>query len=358
MYSPLAAPKATRKVLDEFGLSTKKSLGQNFLVNDDVIRKIIELSDLESSGSHHVLEVGPGIGTLTLALLPRAAHVTSVERDESLLPVLEKTTNKWADKFTLIHKDALNLEPADFTCKSSHTPKNETCDGASANNPLSATPPTIFIANLPYAVAATLILGYFQKFESIKSATVMVQREVADRICATPGNKNYGAYTVKLGMHARPVKKFIVGPNNFFPPPHIDSAVVRLDRTTPKNAQGRPLSPAEVQATCKMADAAFFSRRKTILNSVKAYLANTREPENQNARKPEHKNTNSREPETKTKTTNTRTLKNTDTNKTTITQAENLQQMFSQANIDPKRRGETLTQLEFIQLSNIFNQLF
>ena len=367
MYSPLATPSATRAVLEEFGLTTKKSLGQNFLVNDSVIQKIVELSALgeaseqgevgESgapvgdtttapligthSGAHkeHVLEVGPGIGTLTLALLPRAAHVTSVERDARLLPVLAKTTQPWANKFTLIHKDALDLCAEDFNDAADFSGVAASCTVANPSTAL----PTTFIANLPYAVAATLILGYFQKFHSIESATVMVQREVADRICAAHGNKNYGAYTVKLGMFAKAVGQFRVGPNNFFPPPHVESAVVRLNRATPKDAAGNFLTLQDVQAVCTLADAAFFSRRKTIYNSMKSYFASNHAMPSAifasagagisqcGARAKCVGGAGPCTPE--------------------------IQEMLAAANIDPRRRGETLSPAEFIALAKVCRTL-
>ena len=133
--------------------------------------------------------------------------------------------------------------------------------------------PNKFVANLPYAVAATLVLDFFQKFSQLESATVMVQKEVADRMCAEPGSKNYGAYTVKLRLYAEPAGRFLVSPNNFFPPPHVDSSVLRLDCRPVYDADGEPLDGALLKATCAMADAAFASRRKTISNSFKTYFA-------------------------------------------------------------------------------------
>ena len=388
MYSPLATPSATRAVLEEFGLTTKKSLGQNFLVNDSVIQKIVELSALgeaseqgevgESgapvgdtttapligthSGAHkeHVLEVGPGIGTLTLALLPRAAHVTSVERDARLLPVLAKTTQPWANKFTLIHKDALDLCAEDFNDAADFSGVAASCTVANPSTAL----PTTFIANLPYAVAATLILGYFQKFHSIESATVMVQREVADRICAAHGNKNYGAYTVKLGMFAKAVGQFRVGPNNFFPPPHVESAVVRLNRATPKDAAGNFLTLQDVQAVCTLADAAFFSRRKTIYNSMKSYFASSPAAHSAifaSASNPAASSAIfagatphvSQDGARKGSSLSGASANNvaSATNANCCLTPANIQEMLAAANIDPRRRGETLSPAEFIALA-------
>ena len=299
MLSPLATPAATRDVLEEHGLSTKHALGQNFLVNDAILQKIVELAQLDAFDD--VLEVGPGIGTLTIALLKCAGRVVSVERDADLPAVLEDTLEPWTDRFALISKDALDLTEKDVVealagCARSaeregYTPCSDSPRCAAelraehaphARLGLEAhdvdggprTFPNKFVANLPYAVAATLVLDFFQKFSQLESATVMVQKEVADRMCAEPGSKNYGAYTVKLRLYAEPAGRFLVSPNNFFPPPHVDSSVLRLNRRPVFDvADGAPLDDALLKATCVMADAAFASRRKTISNSFKTYFA-------------------------------------------------------------------------------------
>lgn len=244
--SALATPSATREVLDRFGLAPKKAFGQNFLVNDTVIARILELAQV--SADDVILEVGPGIGTLTVALLAHARRVISVERDESLVEVLHYTLAQMEQRFMLIRKDALSLTEAD----------------------LAGNAPTKFVANLPYAVAATLVLDYFERFACLGSATVMVQREVAERMEACVGTKEYGAYTVKLALRAQATGSFSVSRNDFLPPPHVDSTVIRLDR------RGDVPSWADetvVQAASMMADAAFASRRKKIANSCKMHFA-------------------------------------------------------------------------------------
>lgn len=273
--SPLSTPSATREVLERHGLFTKYALGQNFLVNDDVIRKILELADVRPTD--RVLEVGPGIGTLTAALLPRVSQVVAIEKDPDLPPVLDDTLAQWLDRFTLIQADALDIGLGD----------------------LSAPLPTKLVSNLPYAVAATVVLDYLQRFDFLESATVMVQKEVADRMMARPGTKEYGAYTVKLAMFAQPADRFPVAPGNFFPPPHVESAVLRLDRIDP---------PEYADEICEMADAAFATRRKTIANSCKSHFANN------------------------------------------PSMLADLPGIFEQAGIDPRRRGETLSRDEFIEL--------
>ncbi len=285
----------TREVLDAHGLSTKKSLGQNFLINDDVLRKIVELSQVNADDV--VLEVGPGIGTLTIALLKNAGRVVSVERDPDLPAALADTLAAWPDTFSLISKDALDLTAEDLA-------------GA-----LPGALPNKLIANLPYAVAATVVLGFFESFGHLESATVMVQKEVADRMAATVGSKNYGAYTVKLSFYARPAGRFAVGPGNFFPPPHVDSAVLRLDRTPALDEDGAALSPELLRASCLMADAAFASRRKTLANSCKTFFSGRGGD---------------------------------------AYIARHLSELFERAGIDPKRRGETLEQVEFVRLGKAY----
>ena len=242
-YSRLANIRETRAVLERFGLATKHRLGQNFLVNDEVIGRIVELADLGCDDV--VLEVGPGIGTLTVAMLARVRAVCSIEADRELESVLAETCADHSEKFFLTMGDALRVGP-----------QNLQADGT-------LPPPNKFVSNLPYQVAATLILRNFEEFPSLESATVMVQAEVADRICALPGSKIYGAYTAKLALWARPAGRFEVGPGNFMPPPHVDSAVVRLDRGGVSLPEG--LSRAEVATAI---DAAFAQRRKTIRNSM------------------------------------------------------------------------------------------
>ena len=245
-YSRLANPRETRAVLEDFGLATKHRLGQNFLVNDEVIGRIVNLAELD--GNDVVLEVGPGIGTLTVAMLSACRAVCSIEADRELEQVLAQTCATDGEKFALVMGDALRVTPSQVDDALAGLTKGQS-----------------------YQVAATLILKFFQDFGSLKRACVMVQAEVADRICAAPGNKTYGAYTAKLALLARPTGRFEVGPGNFMPPPHVDSAVVRLDRTPMADpVSGEPLSAERAARVAEVIDAAFAQRRKTIRNSMGA----------------------------------------------------------------------------------------
>ncbi|WP_077597526.1 16S rRNA (adenine(1518)-N(6)/adenine(1519)-N(6))-dimethyltransferase RsmA [Olsenella urininfantis] len=257
-HSWLASVRETKAVLSEFGLCTKHRLGQNFLVSDEVIGKILSLAELGDEDV--VLEVGPGIGTLTVALLGQAAAVVSVEADRSLEPVLAETCARDSDRFALVLGDALRQDEGRL---------REAL--ASLDVEGLAELPSHFVANLPYQVAATLILKFLQELPSLARAVVMVQAEVADRIAARPGSKAYGAYTAKLALFGRVTGRFEVGPGNFMPPPHVDSAVVRIDRSRALGpVSGEPLTDEQCVWAMQVIDAAFAQRRKTIRNSMSA----------------------------------------------------------------------------------------
>jgi 16S rRNA (adenine1518-N6/adenine1519-N6)-dimethyltransferase len=251
IHSPLASPRATIDRLAKEGISTRRSLGQHFLIDDGVVGRILRLAAPEVDDL--ILEVGPGIGTLTEALLRVGTSVTAIEKDERLLPVLEDITSRYSGRFNLICADALDLRESPAFAAT-----------------LCATK---LVANLPYAVAATVVLDCFQNLPSIQSATVMVQREVAERMTAGPGSKDYGAYTVKLQFLAQPCGSFAVSRTSFLPPPRVDSTVVRLDRLS-----CQPTAD-ELRIGFMLVEAAFAERRKTIRNSMRSHFgANGRDP--------------------------------------------------------------------------------
>ena len=250
MYSYLASPKATIEVLQQFGLYTKKKLGQHFLVDDNVIAHILALADIQPTD--RVIEVGPGIGTLTTALVESGADITAVEFDADLPAVLEYTISEYhgekvAAHFALVRGDAAHLSAEELSA------------------PFGA--PTMLVSNLPYQVAATIVLRYFEIFESMTSVTVMVQTEVAERMAAKPGNKNYGAYTAKLNLLARATESFAVSRQSFMPPPRVESTVIRLDRQTLVS------SLDEYARIARVIDASFAQRRKTLRNNLKSSLS-------------------------------------------------------------------------------------
>ena len=242
MNSPLATPKATIETLQAFGLYTKKRLGQHFLIDDNVIGRILDAANL--CAADKVLEIGPGIGVLTVALLREAGEVLALEYDSALLKVLEHTTEK-NPKLAVLNEDALNIPKLHLPLK-----------------------PTKLIANLPYQVAATNVLDCFEYLPSINQATVMVQREVAERMAAQPGTKAYGAYSAKLQLLAEPVGSFAVSRNSFLPPPRVDSSVITLIRYSDDNALVSDLD--HYRRVAKLIDASFAQRRKTLYNNLRS----------------------------------------------------------------------------------------
>ena len=260
----LANQRATKETLERFGLATKYRLGQNFLVQDHIIQKIVQLAEVQPTDV--VVEVGPGLGTLTVALLDNARAVCSLEADSELEQVLAVTCKEpHPDSFALVMGDALAITPQKLVDAYSALPA--VAQSAATSAPM----PTKFVSNLPYQVAATLILKFFQELPSLERAVVMVQAEVADRIAAKPSTKAYGAYTAKLSLFAQVTGRFEVGPGNFTPPPRVNSAVVRLDRTIARNpVTSKLLSEEELLHTMRVIDAAFAQRRKTIRNSMSA----------------------------------------------------------------------------------------
>lgn len=260
----LANQRATKDTLERFGLATKYRLGQNFLVQDHIIEKIVQLAEVQPTDV--IVEVGPGLGTLTVALLDNALAVCSLEADPELEQVLDVTCKEpHSDSFVLVMGDALVITPQKLAEAYGVLPA--VVQSATPVTPM----PTKFVSNLPYQVAATLILKFFQELPSLERAVVMVQAEVADRIAAKPSTKAYGAYTAKLSLFAQVTGRFEVGPGNFMPPPRVNSAVVRLDRTEARNPlTSEFLSEEELLHTMNVIDAAFAQRRKTIRNSMSA----------------------------------------------------------------------------------------
>ena len=281
--SPYATPSATREVLERHGLYTKYALGQNFLVNDDIVRKIIELADVQPTD--HVLEVGPGIGTLTSALLQKAGHVTSIEMDHDLPTVLQDTLAPWLGCFTLLEMDALDLREEHLqramgvACddgsaskgtvpkddwEDSHLSQNDCLQSSMGAVPSDSFPlPNKLVSNLPYAVAATIVLDYLQRFPFLQSATVMVQKEVADRMQAEAGTKDYGSLSLAVQYYSHPHVEVEVPPRSFMPRPKVSSSVISLDiyETPPVKVEDEELFRNIVRA-------AFSQRRKTLVNAL------------------------------------------------------------------------------------------
>ena len=240
----LCSEKDIRALLGRHGFRFSKSMGQNFLIEGWVPRDIAEASGADESCG--VVEIGPGIGPLTVQLARRAGRVAAIELDRSLYPILAETLAPY-DNVEVVPGDALKLDLAALA--------GEKLDGL--------TP--IACANLPYNITTPVITALIQA-GCFASVTVMIQREVAARICAAPGKADYGAFSVFCQYHARCERLFDVGPENFLPAPKVTSSVIRL--------LPRP-KPAEVEDEAyffRVVRAAFAQRRKTLLNALSSSL--------------------------------------------------------------------------------------
>jgi 16S rRNA (adenine1518-N6/adenine1519-N6)-dimethyltransferase len=234
---PLLGAARLRALLDEHGVRPTKSLGQNFVIDPNTIRKTLAVADL--GPDERVLEIGPGAGSLTLGLASAADHVVAVERDARLIPVLRSALGHTVN-VDVVQADALALDLGSFKASS-------------------------LVANLPYNVAASVVLKALEEADSIRSLTVMVQREVGERLAAAPGTKAYGATSVLVSFFASARVAATVSRNAFWPAPNVDSVIVRLDRSP-------TLPTVDRDAFFEVVKGAFSQRRKTIRNSLGAAL--------------------------------------------------------------------------------------
>lgn len=269
-----------RNLARELDFRPRKSLGQNFVHDANTLRRIVTASGVNKSD--HVLEVGPGLGSLTLALLDRGAAVTAVEIDPVLAERLPKTvaehSNSEINRLTVINNDILALRPADLP----H-------------------PPTAVVANLPYNIAVPALLHLLAQFESIRTLMVMVQAEVAERLAAEPGGKEYGVPSVKARFFGNVRRYGSVSPTVFWPIPRVYSGLVRIDRY--QTAQW-PTDAEFRRQVFELIDVAFAQRRKTARNAFLEWAGSG----NASA------------------------------------------ELLLAASIDPARRGETLTAADFVRL--------
>ena len=239
----LGNPKYTIEVLQKYHFVFQKRFGQNFLIDEHVLEKIIDSSGITKDD--FILEIGPGIGTMTQYLAEAAREVAAVEIDSSLIPILKDTLKEW-DNVTVINNDILKTDIKKIA--------NEKNGGK----------PVKVVANLPYYITTPIIMGLFENHVPLQSITVMVQKEVADRMQTGPGNKDYGALSLAVQYYADPYIVANVPPNCFMPRPKVGSAVIRLTR------HAEP--PVEVEDEKLMFDiirASFNQRRKTLANGLK-----------------------------------------------------------------------------------------
>ncbi|MCR1935410.1 16S rRNA (adenine(1518)-N(6)/adenine(1519)-N(6))-dimethyltransferase RsmA [Clostridium tepidum] len=267
----------TKEIVNKYEFKFNKNLGQNFLVDSSVLEDIIEGAQINKEDT--IIEIGPGVGTLTKELLERAKEVYSIELDGDLIPILQEELKEY-DNFTLIHKDALKIN---------------------FNALMENKEPIKLVANLPYYVTTPIISRLLTEKFDFKSLTIMIQKEVAERINAKPNCKEYGSLTVLVQYYCdtKIIRK--VSPNCFIPRPKVDSIVIKLDKLSEPRVRVK-----SEKLFFNVVRSSFNMRRKTLWNA----------------------------------------LKNLKIDK------ENMESAFERAGIDPKRRGETLSIEEFGKLSD------
>ncbi|MDA9461114.1 Dimethyladenosine transferase [Enterococcus mundtii 3F] len=289
-YRDIATPTRTKEILLKHGFSFKKSLGQNFLTEPNILRKIIETGQIDQQTN--VIEVGPGIGALTEQIARHAKQVVAFEIDDRLIPVLADTLSPYPN-VTVIHQDILKTDLAEAV----NTQFNEQL-------------PLKVVANLPYYITTPIMMHFLESDVVVDEMIVMMQKEVADRISAKPGTKAYGSLSIAVQYYMEASLAFIVPKTVFVPQPNVDSAILKLTRrATPA------VSVTDEKAFFRLTKAAFQQRRKTLWNNLQHVYGKDEET------------------------------------KSWLTES------LTEAGIDPKRRGETLSLEEFAALSNAMEHL-
>ena len=276
----IASPQVTQHILNRFKLRADKKLGQNFLIDENVVRQIVAAAELSEADT--VLEVGPGIGTLTQGLTESKARVVAVELDTRLLPVLATTLNGY-DNVRVVHGDILKVNIMEEV----GAPSFKVC------------------ANLPYYITTPIIFALLEKRLPMERLVAMVQKEVAERMAAQPGGKEYGALSVAIQYYTEPKIAFIVPPTSFIPAPAVDSAVIVC-----KRREKPPVEVCDEGLFFRVVKAAFSLRRKMLSNSLKNMGI----------------------------------------------KSEQVAKWLELAGVDGKRRAETLSLEDFAKLTNSFNE--
>ncbi len=243
----LANPSETKRIIEHFGFSFKKKFGQNFLVDENIVRKIVNVAGVKREDG--VMEIGPGIGTMTQILCEEAKRVLAVEIDEKLIDVLNFTLEDY-DNVNVINKDILKCNLSEFSI--------EYNNGEAFR----------LVANLPYYITTPIIMGLLEANSAaggglLKSITVMIQKEVAERLSAKPGTKEYGALTLAIQYYTKPRILMSVPASCFMPRPNVDSAVIGLEIY-----KEPPLKAKDEKKLFSLIKSAFAQRRKTFINSV------------------------------------------------------------------------------------------
>ncbi|RHW31796.1 16S rRNA (adenine(1518)-N(6)/adenine(1519)-N(6))-dimethyltransferase RsmA [Neobacillus notoginsengisoli] len=285
MNKEIATPIRTKAILDKYGFSFKKSLGQNFLIDTNILRKIVEAAGI--TGETGTIEIGPGIGALTEQLAKVSRKTVAFEIDQRLLPILADTLSPYQN-VKVIHHDFLKANvPA--VIEEEFGPDTD----------------LVVAANLPYYITTPIIMKILEERLPVRAIVVMLQKEVADRISAKPGSKDYGSLSIAIQYYTRAETVMIVPKTVFVPQPNVDSAVIRLSvRKEPA------VSVMDEQFFFEVTRASFAQRRKTILNNLTSQLAGGKEKK------------------------------------------DKILAALRTAEIEPSRRGETLSLEEFARLSN------
>lgn len=252
MYKDIATPVRTKAILEKHGFSFKKSLGQNFLIDTNILRNIVDHAQLsESSGA---IEVGPGIGALTEQLAKRAKKVVAYEIDQRLLPILSETLEPYPNA-KVIHSDVLKANVKEMI-----------------EQEFAGIDDIMLVANLPYYVTTPIIMKILEENLPLRGIVVMLQKEVADRISAKPSTKEYGSLSIAIQYYTVPEVVMIVPKTVFVPQPNVDSAVIRL------TIRQKPLVEVKSEEFFfRVTRASFAQRRKTILNNLTSQLDNGKE---------------------------------------------------------------------------------
>ncbi|HSO57298.1 MAG TPA: 16S rRNA (adenine(1518)-N(6)/adenine(1519)-N(6))-dimethyltransferase RsmA [Paenisporosarcina sp.] len=286
MTKDIATPKRTQEILKKYGFSFKKSLGQNFLIDPNVLHNIVSHAGLTKESA--AIEIGPGIGALTEHLARTAGHVVAFEIDQRLLPVLEDTLSPY-DNVEIIHSDILKVNVSEMM-------KEKLADYKDV----------MVVANLPYYVTTPILTKLLMEKLPIRGMIVMMQKEVADRITAKPSTKAYGSLSIAIQYYMKAEIAMMVPKTVFIPQPNVDSAVIKLTRyDTP------PVSVLDEDFLFFVSRSSFAQRRKTIINNLQSQLSHGKEKK------------------------------------------ELILAALAEANIDPTRRGETLSIQEFGKLANL-----
>lgn len=291
MPKDIATPLRTQEILKKYGFSFKKSLGQNFLIDPNILRNIVSYANLTKESA--AIEVGPGIGALTEHLAREAGKVVSFEIDQRLLPVLEDTLNPY-NNVKIIYSDILKADVESIIKEELANYKD-----------------IMVVANLPYYVTTPILLKLLMEGLPIRGMVVMMQKEVADRISAVPGTKAYGSLSIAVQYYMKAEVVMNVPKTVFMPQPNVDSAVLRLTRH-----EEAPVKVIDESFLFEVTRSSFAQRRKTILNNLQSQLPKGKEKK------------------------------------------EQILSALAKANIEPTRRGETLSIQEFGKLADALYPIF